>query len=78
MDHISITRRAKSSCEIREDAPFAACFTFDASNAYADSEPYSLLNTQMSMSIVSSGHSREAISFNSTAYLQASRLQESV
>ena len=72
MDHISITQRAKSSCEIREDATLAACFTFDTQNAYADSGPNSLLSTENSTSIISSSVTGEAVSFNGTSYLQAS------
>ena len=46
---------------------------FDATAPYTDSGPNSLLNNENSASIVSSGHSSDAISFlgTSTSYLQA-------
>lgn len=75
IDHLSITNRAKSSCEIREDATLVSCFPFDTTNtdAYSDYGPNSLLKSYMSTTIISSHHSSDAISFNGTAtsYFQA-------
>ena len=72
IDHLSITGRAKSACEVLEDATLAGCFLFDSANPYADSGPNSLSNTQVLSTIISSGHSKDAISFDGTSYFQAS------
>ena len=72
IDHLSITGRAKSACEVLEDATLVGCFLFDIANPYVDSGPNSLSNTQVSTTIISSGHSKDAISFDGTSYFQAS------
>ena len=72
MDHLTITKRAKSECEIREDATLAGCFLFDTAAPYADFGPNSLASSSSSTSIISSGHNDAAISFNGTTYFQGS------
>jgi hypothetical protein len=69
---VSITGRAKSACEVLEDASLAGCFLFDNPNPYADSGPNGLLSNQTSVTIVSAGHIGQAISFDGTSYFQAS------
>lgn len=72
MDHLTITRRAKSACEILEDATLVSCFLFDTTAPYTDLGPNSLRSTSFSTSIISSGRHNEAISFNGTGYFQVS------
>jgi hypothetical protein len=72
MDQLTITKRAKSSCEIREDATLVACFLFNAAAPYTDFGPNSLFSSELSTSIVSSGYSYDAIAFNNISYFQAS------
>lgn len=72
MDHLTITKRAKSACEIQEDASLAGCFLFDNEAPYSDSGPNSLQSVTSSTTVVSSGHHDKAISLNGTAYFQAS------
>lgn len=72
MDHMTITKRAKSACEIQEDATLVSCFLFDATAPDTDLGPNSLQSTSSSTSIISSGRHNDAISFNGTAYFQAS------
>lgn len=74
MDHITITKRVKSTCEIHEDATLVACFLFNSARPYDDLGPNSLQTTELSTEIVSSGYSQEAISFNGTSYFQISSL----
>ena len=72
IDHVSITGRAKSSCEVLEDATLAACFLFDNANPYGDSGPNGLLNSPVSTTILSSGYAGQAISFNGSSFLEIS------
>jgi hypothetical protein len=72
MDQLTITARAKSSCEIHEDATLVACFLFNAPTPYTDFGPNSLFSSELSTSIVSSGYSYDAIAFNNISYFQAS------
>lgn len=61
---MEITSRVKSSCEILEEATLAAHFTFDSALFLTDSGPNSLPVVRQSVSLVSSGHLNQAISFN--------------
>ncbi|CAF1357359.1 unnamed protein product [Rotaria sordida] len=72
IDHLSISRRAKSSCEILEIATLAAHFEFDSASSYTDSGPNAVATTYSTTSIIS-GYKNEAISFSgsSTSYFQA-------
>ena len=72
MDHLTVTQRAKSACEIQEDATLVSCFLFDATVPYTDLGPNSLRSISSLTSIISPGRHNEAISFNGTAYFQAS------
>jgi hypothetical protein len=47
---------------------------FEAATMHTDSGPNSLLNSELSTSIISSGYTNEAIYFNGAAYFQASSL----
>ncbi|CAF3748069.1 unnamed protein product [Rotaria sordida] len=72
IDHLSINRRAKSSCEILEIATLAAHFEFDSASSYTDSGPNAVAITSSTTSIIS-GYKNEAILFSgsSTSYFQA-------
>ncbi|CAF3941742.1 unnamed protein product, partial [Rotaria sordida] len=72
IDHLSVSRRAKSSCEILEIATLAAHFEFDSASSYTDSGPNAVATTYSTTSIIS-GYKNEAISFSgsSTSYFQA-------
>ncbi|CAF1136917.1 unnamed protein product [Rotaria sordida] len=73
MDKLTISRRAKSACEILEDATLAARFPFDNVATLVDFGPNSISTSASSYSILSSGHSLQAIKFNdSNSYFQAS------
>lgn len=67
-----MTQRAKSACEIQEDATLAGCFLFDTGAPYTDFGPNSLESTTSSTSIISPGHRNGAISFSGSGYFQAS------
>ncbi|CAF0712116.1 unnamed protein product [Adineta steineri] len=72
IDHLSITQRAKSSCEILEIATLTAHFEFDNASPYTDSGPYPVATTYSNTSIIS-GYENQGISFSgsSTSYFQA-------
>ncbi|CAF1387793.1 unnamed protein product [Rotaria sordida] len=53
IDHLSISRRAKSSCEILEIATLAAHFEFDSTSSYTDSGPNAVATTSSTNSIIS-------------------------
>ncbi|CAF1005617.1 unnamed protein product [Rotaria sordida] len=74
MDQLIISKRAKSACEILEEATLAARFPFDSGSALVDYGPNSGSSSASSYSIISSGHSLQAISFtgSSSSYFQAS------
>ncbi|UJR32941.1 hypothetical protein I4U23_020402 [Adineta vaga] len=67
MDEIKISGRAKSSCEILEQATLAAYFKFDRTSApYIDSGPNKVLNTFSTTSIIN-GYKNQAISLSGTS-----------
>ncbi|CAF0973494.1 unnamed protein product [Rotaria sordida] len=75
IDQLTIVNRAKSACEILDDATLATYYDFDNSPILNDSGPNSLPSTSQFVSFTSSGYSSKAISFNnSTSYLQISGL----
>ncbi|CAF0927986.1 unnamed protein product [Rotaria sordida] len=75
IDQLTIVNRAKSACEILDDATLATYYNFDNSPILNDSGPNSLPSTSQSVSFTSSGYSSKAISFNnSTSYFQISGL----
>ncbi|CAF1051646.1 unnamed protein product [Rotaria sordida] len=75
IDQLTIVNRAKSACEILDDATLATYYDFDNSPILNDSGPNSLSSTSQFVSFTSSGYSSKAISFNnSTSYLQISGL----
>jgi len=73
---LTVTQRAKTSCEILEDATLAAYFTFDSGLLLIDSGPNSLQATTQSTSTISSGHFAQALTFSgsSSSYFQMSDL----
>ncbi|UJR07898.1 hypothetical protein I4U23_012180 [Adineta vaga] len=66
IDRITINDRAKSSCEILQEATLAAYFTFNPAMSLIDSGPNSLAAAAQSVSSVSNGHSQQAISLTSS------------
>ena len=72
MDHLTVTKRAKSSCEIQEDATLVTCLLFNKPTPYVDHGTNSLSSTESLTTIISSGHSKEAISFNGSSFFQTS------
>lgn len=74
MDQLTISRRAKSACEILEEATLAARFPFDSGTTLLDYGPNAVTTTASSYSLLSSGHSLQAMSFTGTtsSYFQAS------
>lgn len=74
MDELTVTRRAKSDCEISEKATLMAYFPFNSGSILTDFGPNSVSTIGSSYSILSSGRSLQAISFAGTAssYFQAS------
>ncbi len=73
---MTISSRAKPSCEILEEATLAAYFSFNSPNSLNDSRPNSLPAVGQSFSFVSNGHSLEAISFDgsTSSYFRISDL----
>ena len=69
-----ISTRPKSACEILEDATLAARFPFDTGSILDDYGPNGVSTSGSSFSLLSSGHSNQAISFTgaSSSYFQAS------
>lgn len=74
MDQFMISSRAKSSCQILEDATLAARFPFDSGSMLDDYGPNDVSTIGSSYSMLPSGHSNQAISFMgaSSSYFQAS------
>jgi hypothetical protein len=64
---MTVSKRAKSACEILEIATLVAHFTFDTGLFLNDSGPNSLQATTQSTSSVSSGCFSQAIAFNGSA-----------
>ncbi|CAF0780857.1 unnamed protein product [Adineta steineri] len=64
MDQVTVSNRAKSSCEILDIATLVAYFTFDNGLFLIDSGPNSLSATTQSISSISSGRHNQAITFN--------------
>ena len=73
---MTVTNYARSSCQILEDATFAACFMFDSGFELIDLGPNGLTSVTSSTSFVFPGHSQQAISLSgaSTSYFQVSSL----
>ncbi|CAM4771030.1 unnamed protein product [Rotaria magnacalcarata] len=74
IDQLSVSSRAKSSCEILEQASLEAWFTFDNGRLpLLDIGPYSVLATASAYTIISGRWSSPAISFtgSNTSYFQA-------
>lgn len=75
MDHMTISGRAKSACEILDDASLAALYNFDNTLTLNDTGPNTLSSTFESVSFTSSGHLGNGLSFtNATSSLQISHL----
>ncbi|CAF1496506.1 unnamed protein product [Adineta steineri] len=74
MDQMTVSNRAKSSCEILEIATLVAYFTFDNGLFLNDSGPNSLQATTNSTSSTASGRFSQAISFtgSNSSYFQMS------
>ncbi|CAF0965701.1 unnamed protein product [Rotaria sp. Silwood1] len=74
IDQVTIAERAKSSCEVLEEAILSAYFTFNSGISFNDSGPNSLSAIGSSVSFVSTGHALEAISFSgsTSSYFQIS------
>ena len=71
MDQLTIVHRAKSPCEILDDASLVTYYNFDNSPTFEDSGPNVLPSTSLAASFILSGHSGKAVTFNdSTAYVQ--------
>ena len=65
MDHLTVSLRAKTACEVLQDATLSAYFPFDStSSALTDSGPNFLTATGSGYTI-SAGHLNSAIFFNS-------------
>ena len=63
--------RAKSSCEILDDATLATYYSFDINPTVDDEGPNSLSSVAQNVSYTSSGHLSKAISFShNTSYFQ--------
>jgi len=74
MDHMTVSNRAKSACEVLERATLAGRFTFDNTlSSLADSGPNEVTSNATDYTIVS-GHSSQCISFtgSATSSLEAS------
>ncbi|CAF4331226.1 unnamed protein product, partial [Rotaria sordida] len=72
-DKLTISNRIKSVCEILEDATLAVRFPFDSILTLVDFGPNSISTSASSYSILSVGHTLQAIAFNgSNSYFQAS------
>lgn len=71
LDHLTVSLRAKSACEILQDATLSAYFSFDSAvSALTDSGPNFLKATGNAFTI-SSGHRKSAVFFTSVgSYLQ--------
>lgn len=69
---MSVSTRAKLPCEILEDATLATYFAFNTGLLLNDSGPNSLQATTQSVSISSSGHFAQALTFSgsSSSYFQ--------
>jgi len=76
IDQLTVSTRAKPSCEVLEDATLAAYFTFDTGLLWVDSGPNSLSATTQSTSAMLSGHFAQALSFSgsSSSYFQINDL----
>ncbi|CAF1506487.1 unnamed protein product [Adineta steineri] len=74
MDQMTVSNRAKSSCEVLEIATLVAYFTFDNGLFLNDSGPNSLQATTNSTSSTASGRFFQAISFtgSNSSYFQMS------
>jgi hypothetical protein len=74
IDRLAFASRAKSACEILEEATLSAYFTFNSATFLSDSGPNSLSAVGHSNSLVSTGHSLQAISFSgsTSSYFQIS------
>ena len=67
--------RARTPCEILEDASLVTCLMFDSGSELVDSGPNEL-QTSSTASYISNGHSQQAVTFNksSSIYYQVSSL----
>ncbi len=74
IDRLAFASRAKSACEILEEATLSAYFRFDSATFLSDSGPNSLSTVGQSISLVSTRHSLQAISFSgsTSSYFQVS------
>lgn len=74
IDRLEITGREKPNCEIFEEASLSAYCNFDSSTFFTDSGPNSLPVVGQSVSLVSTGHLNQAISFDgsNSSYVQIS------
>ncbi|CAF1978190.1 unnamed protein product [Rotaria magnacalcarata] len=71
IDKLTVSRRPKSACEILEEATLAARFPFDNATILVDFEPNAVSANASSYSILTNGHSLQAIGFNgSMSYFQ--------
>ena len=72
IDRLQVTGREKPACEILEEATLSAYFTFDSAMFLVDSGPNSLSAVAQSTSLVSTGHSLQAVSFSgsNSSYFQ--------
>lgn len=67
IDELSVSTRAKSDCEILEDATLSAHFKFDSGAVLIDSGPNQLSATSQRITAVASGHFQDAIAFNGSS-----------
>ncbi|CAF1353926.1 unnamed protein product [Didymodactylos carnosus] len=74
VDHFSISNRAKSACEVLNDATLVAYFSFD-SGSLVDSGPNMLVGTAVGQTMIS-GERNQALSFTggTNSYFQVSGL----
>ena len=70
-----VVNRARSSCEVLEDASLVACLMFDSGSELVDSGTNDLVSVSTAF-YVSNGHSQQAVSFNgsTSAYYKISSL----
>ncbi|CAF3327028.1 unnamed protein product [Rotaria socialis] len=71
IDKLTVSRRPKSAYEILEEATLAARFPFDNTTILVDFGPNAVSANASSYSILTNGHSLQAIGFNgSMSYFQ--------